>query len=199
LLISHSTKRNQQSSILLRLPAELRNNIYSLVLGGKYITIAGWGSYWVQSKSLDDCYALMCPPEEPEFTWHKFESSKHLLSLLHTCRQVHSETRLLPFALNVFTVETLPVLGKWTANLGPRINAIHTVRISSEDHRKPNGCALEYLRLYTGLKELEVSVAGYHLPNYEDGLRWNLRGIVGEHIVLELLWQKKTIPERWAG
>ncbi|KAF1959405.1 hypothetical protein CC80DRAFT_490333 [Byssothecium circinans] len=76
------TARNQQLSPLLRLPAELRNKIYSLVLGGC---------------NIPDDLPLTRP---------------HFLALLATCRQTNTETRTLPFTLNTVLLHEGNDLGK---------------------------------------------------------------------------------------
>lgn len=54
----------------------------------------------------------------------------HLLALLSVCRQVHAETRLLPFKLNVFDISILPPLDDWGWHKGrSRVDAIRTLRI----------------------------------------------------------------------
>ncbi|KAF2850754.1 hypothetical protein T440DRAFT_84248 [Plenodomus tracheiphilus IPT5] len=75
--------RNQEASPLLRLPVELRNSVYELVFGGHSINLTRNNPpRWLSSK-----------PSQPPFR-------TSALSLLFTCRQLHAESRLLPFALN---------------------------------------------------------------------------------------------------
>ena len=90
---SHSTKRNAQSSFLLRLPAELRTEIYTYALSGNTFLLK---ERFARSPSQHQ-------PTEPKS-----------LALLSTCCQVYNEARLLPFKLNtlhfpcVYELLTIP-------------------------------------------------------------------------------------------
>ncbi|KAF2622721.1 hypothetical protein BU25DRAFT_204842 [Macroventuria anomochaeta] len=82
-------------SPLVSLPAELRNIIWALVLGEKTFDIKcevriPWGT-----------------------TTTNLTIQKHYLSLLRTCRQIHSETRLLPFKLNIFQFKSEDAFKPW--------------------------------------------------------------------------------------
>ncbi|PVI04525.1 hypothetical protein DM02DRAFT_651474 [Periconia macrospinosa] len=66
-------------SPFLRLPPEIRNRIYEFVLGGRLL--------------------LLSPPELRD------GYPVNSLALLLVCRQIHQETRDLPFTLNRFTVK----------------------------------------------------------------------------------------------
>jgi hypothetical protein len=79
------TLRNQREAPFLRVPAELRNEIYSLVLHiGKWLIDDTGRAYIFKDDRL-------------------YESS-HYLVLLKICRQIYHETRLLPFSLNSFKI-----------------------------------------------------------------------------------------------
>jgi hypothetical protein len=74
--------RNQQTSPLLRLSAELRNQIYFHVLH-----VGTW---------------------TPNATAHASTSATpkgHYVSILSVCRQLHHETSLLPFRLDTFSLD----------------------------------------------------------------------------------------------
>ncbi|KAI8940196.1 hypothetical protein NX059_003902 [Plenodomus lindquistii] len=75
-LTCHSTEQNAQQSPLLRLPGELRNQIWELALGGNVCEIK---KYY----------------DVPEHCRENFPTA-----LLQTCRQVFAETALLPYSLN---------------------------------------------------------------------------------------------------
>ncbi|KAF2830992.1 hypothetical protein CC86DRAFT_272702, partial [Ophiobolus disseminans] len=81
----HERELNNQASPLLRLPSEIRNKIWHLVLGGKLIRDTRYG--------IRDHSVLMLRPCERE---KPFE-------LLRTCRQIYAETALLPFSANTFS------------------------------------------------------------------------------------------------
>jgi hypothetical protein len=74
------TRRNARESPLLRLPAELRDEIYKYALCGRVWDITP--DYW------DD--------DRPRLHTSEF------LALLETSRQLYNETALLPFALGIF-------------------------------------------------------------------------------------------------
>ncbi|KAH7086759.1 hypothetical protein FB567DRAFT_602292 [Paraphoma chrysanthemicola] len=88
------TARNANSSPLLRLPPELRNKIYTYVLTSRY-GIHTWcyaqlhgGISVSMSGSVDDLRT------QPDY-----------FAVLRTCRQIHSEARLLPLTLNTLVFE----------------------------------------------------------------------------------------------
>ncbi|KAF2035785.1 hypothetical protein EK21DRAFT_106629 [Setomelanomma holmii] len=86
--------RNQKVSSLLRLPAELRNEIYGYALGGNEIhfTYDGWYHefrtyyYNIDHESFEGA-AKYCP------------------DLIEVCRQIHEEARTLPFERNNFDID----------------------------------------------------------------------------------------------
>ena len=80
-----STKRNAIESPLLRLPPEIRNGIYTYVFGNtRYLF-------------RDYHFSIRTPVT---FTPDKAEYQR--LSLPLVCRQLHHETRLLPYELGTF-------------------------------------------------------------------------------------------------
>jgi hypothetical protein len=76
-LTADSTALNANNSPLLRLPAELRNKIYALVLD-------------------EDGYVFSYPDRPTLASGER----KNRLAILSLCRQIHAETALLPFSLN---------------------------------------------------------------------------------------------------
>ncbi|KAF1946359.1 hypothetical protein EJ02DRAFT_250619 [Clathrospora elynae] len=73
----------QRNNLLLRLPAELRNRIYELVLGGR--TYKFKDTIQTRQARLDT------------------KGEEHIFSLLYVCRQIHFETALLPYTINTFS------------------------------------------------------------------------------------------------
>lgn len=69
---------------MLRVPAEIRNQIWKLVLGGKL-----YRSSW--------SFGFHPSPTGP----------KHNTALLRTCRQIYSETAIMPLALGTFSVDCI--------------------------------------------------------------------------------------------
>ncbi|KAF1840487.1 uncharacterized protein K460DRAFT_209346 [Cucurbitaria berberidis CBS 394.84] len=83
--------RNQQESRLLCLPAEIRLKIYGYALGGLEIGIMSgrcWGKQFV----------IVARPANAS----RWEMTEHLLALTASCRQIHAETKLLPYSMNEF-------------------------------------------------------------------------------------------------
>lgn len=85
---SRSTLRNAQQTRLLCFPAELRNAVYAYVL-----TESPHAEYHFNNYSRDGCCGVL--PDAYK--------RPHRLALLATCRQIHTETKVLPFSLNVFS------------------------------------------------------------------------------------------------
>jgi hypothetical protein len=87
-LIVHSTRRNGEESPLLRLPAELRNKIYEYAIGGHVIELfdSTKKPHYNMLSQADGHYTALANPT--------------VLSKI--CRQLHSETALLPYSLNTF-------------------------------------------------------------------------------------------------
>ena len=73
----------QEACTLLDLSAELRNEIYKLCLGGR--TYRFKDAFACTQARLDG------------------RGEKHILALIYTCRQIHSEASLLPYSLNTFS------------------------------------------------------------------------------------------------
>jgi len=94
LLIASSPLQNQRSSPLLQLPGELRNTIYAHVLGNHSIDVQE--EYWPQR------FRISISPFQVQ--------PHHITALLRTCRQIHAETHLLPFTLNIFSCENPSIL-----------------------------------------------------------------------------------------
>jgi hypothetical protein len=83
MLRSYSARQNQRDSPLLRLPAELRNQIFRYALGGET-----WNFVVRESNRhrVRNCSGF-----------------QHALALLAVCRQIYAETALLPFSLGSFS------------------------------------------------------------------------------------------------
>ena len=81
--VINSTARNQLQSPLLRLPPEIRNKLYILVLGGRTCRF---------KDAIDRGHAILDTKGE-----------RHVFGLLFVCHQIYSETSLLPYSLNTFS------------------------------------------------------------------------------------------------
>ncbi|KAH7076473.1 hypothetical protein BKA63DRAFT_283376 [Paraphoma chrysanthemicola] len=105
--------RNQREVPLLQLPGELRNKIYTLVLGGLVISSSRHFTSPEQQLGISEDNALhqsLLPAKLFKIAAFRVEED-HIpttvsgyIALLKVCRQIHAETRLLPFELNVFEI-----------------------------------------------------------------------------------------------
>lgn len=87
LTLCDSAKRNSETSPLLRLPREIRDKIWEEVLANRILK-----PFYFGRKKRPDHYCTV-------------SGSKMNLGLLLTCRQVYSETALLPFEGNIFAFQ----------------------------------------------------------------------------------------------
>ncbi|KAI4706352.1 hypothetical protein J4E89_009086 [Alternaria sp. Ai002NY15] len=88
---AHITQRNATASPLLRLPAEIRNMIFAYAL----------------SHGDTKLHIIPSIQDGPGGTgcWkHRSWPDPVNVSLLYVCRQIHLETALLPYELNIFVV-----------------------------------------------------------------------------------------------
>ena len=101
------------ASPLLSLPAELRNKIYTHALS-------------------NHTYAITSTTQIPWLTTSvsNTTTSPHALALLSANRQIHAETRLLPFALNTFQFSSEDAFKPWLARFDKeQCEAIAWVRL----------------------------------------------------------------------
>jgi hypothetical protein len=93
LLMASSTEQNKQSP-LLSLPAEIRNRIYRYAIGHH--------KFQMVKTMYKDYYELRCisggRSDNQPGIWNEIHN------LPRTCRQLHKETRLLPYTLNTFAL-----------------------------------------------------------------------------------------------
>ena len=89
----HSSTRNAQQSLFLRLPAELRHQIHHHIFADEVLTISRISEQYsgVQNSSFYE-----------EWVGRAF-TMPTLLRLLFVCRQVYHEARLVPFSAPVFS------------------------------------------------------------------------------------------------
>jgi hypothetical protein len=140
-----------QASSFLCLPAELRNQVYTYVLGGETFSIHCWRRYTPFG-----------------FATRILRKRRFFLALLVVCRQLHSETRLLPFRLNAFRFKSQDAFDSWldkfTLDQQETIQNVHLVTwmarhmVEGEGWRsKPVNEVLPVVRL-PGLKKIEIEV-----------------------------------------
>ncbi|KAH6637890.1 hypothetical protein C7974DRAFT_411346 [Boeremia exigua] len=104
ILCDQKTQRNQQQSPLLRLPAELRNNIYAeLVPNNKVIEIG------LCTHISDSLMSTISLPD-----WAYLESQ---LALQHVCRQMHNEIGHMFYTQSVFCANDPAMLRHWASRL----------------------------------------------------------------------------------
>jgi len=103
-----------QVSRLLRLPAEIRNEIYAHALSGEIFEIHCWRRYTPFS-----------------FVTRIIRKQKNFLALMAVCTQLHEETRLLPFMLNAFQFKSQDAFQPWLNKFRPdqqeAIQEVHVV------------------------------------------------------------------------
>lgn len=118
--------RNHSSSPFLRLPPEIRNRIYGLVLGGNHLWISHSLSELDFRKPEEKTTSEGAPCEHSGQWFHQGGKFHHRtverltiggyekdygycvrhrdhLGLLRICRQIYTEAALLPYTLNTFT------------------------------------------------------------------------------------------------
>lgn len=120
-----SWERNQQLSPLLRLPPELRNRIYELVLdvGQIHVCFKRWEHkprlrngqrYYKTTEGGFGCRIL----ERGQNPWQSAKSiqpspTRGMTLLSPVCRQLYHETALLPYSLNAWSFETRHVMERY--------------------------------------------------------------------------------------
>jgi hypothetical protein len=137
-LIYFSTALNQRNSPLLRLPGELRNQIYEYVIGG--LTIDSLTKYARTRRGVHPREAPGAPvlgqriivsklvDRTPDCSSHTVVSQA--LGFLTVCRRVFSEAHLMPFTLSTLAIRPVdlePFLDELTA---AQRNAITTYKVS---------------------------------------------------------------------
>ncbi|KAF1948794.1 hypothetical protein CC80DRAFT_571655 [Byssothecium circinans] len=194
------TQRNQLESPLLRLPGELRNRIYSYVLGNHIIDQYGLLEDGETYKEKCMCCTLA--------EYGRYSSSpplyiKSLLTLPSTCKQLYTETHMLIFTLNILQLGHIVEFKEEVFDVLPERakNAITRVRVDSGALYDLERCTYgAYMRFETptmhreiyrhmlvelrGLKKMEV------VPprNYFEGLRLAAKYALDVHEHLELVY-----------
>ncbi|KAH6878871.1 hypothetical protein BKA58DRAFT_466490 [Alternaria rosae] len=136
--------RQNQNSSLLRLPAEVRNQIWKLVLGAKV--------YWARYTKK-----FQLSPTEP----------KNAMALLRTCRQIYAETALMPLTLSTFACASVTQakgsLGKLKPHQRKQITSLQflcpgpiSIRMLQEGYFKTYNFVLA--RSLPNLQELRVRI-----------------------------------------
>ncbi|KAK4118881.1 hypothetical protein N657DRAFT_582867 [Parathielavia appendiculata] len=123
-------ERNQQMSTLLRLPPELRNRIYELVLdvGQIHVCFKKWkhriqtrnGQRYYETTEGGFCCQILDRDQNP---WKAISTTnapssaasprRGMTLLSPVCRQLYHETALLPFRLNAWSFESAQVMDRY--------------------------------------------------------------------------------------
>jgi hypothetical protein len=133
ILMQHrSTERNAQSSPLLRLPAEIRNAIFSYALGGynihfQIVREARDPLVPFQVLRMERAFDIRRPNHEAGLT---SEEKSSFLNLTLASRQIYVETGMLPFIANTFVITHSEDGEKWLAQklMSAQQDAITTVQ-----------------------------------------------------------------------
>ncbi|KAI4907571.1 hypothetical protein J4E90_009600 [Alternaria incomplexa] len=137
---AEATAAKQLNSPLLRLPAELRNLIYRYALGDRTLILS----------TIDDETLRLYQRDIPAF------------ALLALCKQIHSETVLLPYSLNTFDIDCCFTFKCLVATI-PRT---HVQAIKKLDLRtlaiwgESNYETCMRLKVFSALEEVTFSYAG---------------------------------------
>jgi hypothetical protein len=138
---SHSTN-DKRDSPLLPLPAEIRNEIYVFVFGGKVITMDHSPCQYVLLRKVfmpERVYGTIVPRIVKLWLVHcEVIRPAYKFTLLETCRQIYAEAHTLPFELNAFLfadVRTLELLAE-SATMAARIRLVQTIRLQGVDSSK---------------------------------------------------------------
>jgi len=149
------TSANQQNSPLLRLPGELRNQIWVYALGGQRIRLSLRG---------DKILVLYRDKTAPAF------------ELLKVCTQIIAEARMLLYSLNVFDLVATTMINDLANGMTTSsIEAIKTLEfpLCFIDTHYPR--VASSLAKFKGLEQIRLkhSCRDNHsrLPRYRDGLR----------------------------
>ncbi|KAJ4372173.1 hypothetical protein N0V83_003946 [Neocucurbitaria cava] len=165
-------ERENALSPLLRLPAELRNQIYEYVLGGKSICLTCCVE--VRKRDLKEegfCTAEIATCVTPPGSGYDGADpeERSTLNIVKVCRQIHAETRLLIFSLNIFRYSRpVPNLDVWRQRRPECLSLITSVRLYS-DARSDEAVWLDGLKYFLGLKRLEVAVHYPYVSNVPRG------------------------------
>ncbi|KAI8940197.1 hypothetical protein NX059_003903 [Plenodomus lindquistii] len=150
------TQQNARKSPLLRLPAEIRNQIWDMVVGNNICDVR-------HGRWIDGAYESK-----------SYQVSNFHASLPQTCRQIFAETSLLPYQLSDFFFDITEVV--WINQLPKyaqhNIRRIHIEAEALYWMEFNGGAANDVVRaistLLLGLKHVVVLVSDYSTLDYPD-------------------------------
>jgi hypothetical protein len=162
------TLRNHDTSRLLRLPAELRNQVYTYLIGHGSVHIC-------PGYACSRCLKNSTRPVGPDGfilcqnTWHY---PRHLLAITQTCREVHAETGNLPFVLSKLIGwyhDVIPALSTRTRLIKTQLDAITSLQMHT------------FWFMVWDMKRDLFTHVGYGAPHFN----WVLPGLRKLDVVME--------------
>jgi hypothetical protein len=141
--LQYSEARNRKTSPLLRLPGELRNRVYGYALSGVTISVFPAPKPW-------DPAQLHAHVADPVTALTATSNVMDTINLTRVCRQIHAETRLLPFRAFTFHVNSDGSFNKFIdILLAVQRDAISTIEVSTPDANE-GGTLLHCVTRVTG-------------------------------------------------
>ncbi|KAI8940020.1 hypothetical protein NX059_003742 [Plenodomus lindquistii] len=130
------TTLNQQTSPLLRLPGEIRNQIYTYIFTAQFIAIGHRQTPHAFPNPLVS--TVISHSTNPQRKWPFYPKSplsqgqpfSRLLAITSTCRQIRYEAGILPFRMNTFMLNAMECLSGLQRRI-PRVQreAVKVLRI----------------------------------------------------------------------
>jgi hypothetical protein len=154
LICVHSSIKSQQQSPLLRLPAEIRNRICELVLGGLRLQSVCVQKPFFKSKGTPwRCISAKEKDQAGIIYLHR------VTALTLVCRQLYQETHILPFKLNSVHIFTSTFSHLAAVLSDAQRNAISIARVHYFERKRSwhRDCLL--LAQLGGLKRVVVEVS----------------------------------------
>jgi hypothetical protein len=110
-----SWSTNQQESPFLKLPAEIRNQIYEETLPDGDTVLIDYETYHNTDKDVLPVFKYRCqvfsPSTDPfQYRYYETDISREVTLLGGVCRQLYLETAVLPFKLNVIAFSSHNVM-----------------------------------------------------------------------------------------
>ena len=153
-----AARQNAVASSFLSLPAEIRNQIYEDVFQGWVFAIRP------DSKREDcletDIWSVGTNPYQvlERRSWPVTNRSSNVLGLIYTCRQIHTETKHLPYGLSTVLCGDLVFPRAWMDVLHPQLYQARTLQLCTY---MPANIALsrvwmEILPQFDNVKNVEI-------------------------------------------
>jgi hypothetical protein len=140
--VTVSSLQHNSNSPLLRLPAEIRNQIYNYVIGRHH--------YEIRTRGSSGITYYLSPGSASSPSWREQNG------LSQTCRQLHHETSALPFRNNMFGIRMMEdhsTLNKWMGLLQPyQASAIQSIYFCLFTYAKSLETLKTLLSNFSGIK-----------------------------------------------